>query len=189
MVDEAHSMGIIGKRGRGIGEYFDIDPMDVDIWMGTLSKSFASCGGYIAGSKILVDYLRYTAPGFVYSVGMSPPNSASALASVRLLQTEPDRVTRLYRRAKLFWKLSRQRGLNTGMSHSSAIIPIIIGDSMQCVRVSQELFKRGISVLPIIFPAVPDESARLRFFISCTHTEEQIRFTVNTLVDVLEELQ
>ena len=84
-----------GPHGRGIGEHFDVDPADVDIWMGTLSKSFGSCGGYIAGSKPLVEYLKYTAPGFVFSVGISPPNAAAALASLRLLEEEPERVARL----------------------------------------------------------------------------------------------
>ena len=86
MVDEAHSAGVLGAHGRGIGEYFDVNPADVDLWMGTLSKSFGSCGGYIAGSKAVVEYLKYTAPGFVYSVGISPSNAAASLASIRLLQ-------------------------------------------------------------------------------------------------------
>ena len=84
MIDEAHSVGTMGPHGRGIGEHFDIDPRAVDIWMGTLSKSFGSCGGYIAGCKELVEYLKYTAPGFVFSVGMPPSNAAAALAALRL---------------------------------------------------------------------------------------------------------
>ena len=79
MVDEAHSAGTMGDTGRGLGEHYNIDPSSVDIWMGTLSKSFGSCGGYIAGSTALIEYLRFTAPGFVYSVGMPPPNAAAAL--------------------------------------------------------------------------------------------------------------
>ncbi|MEN9567761.1 MAG: hypothetical protein RLZZ69_2957, partial [Cyanobacteriota bacterium] len=102
MVDEAHSLGTIGKTGRGISEYYNLNPHDIDLWMGTLSKSFASCGGYIAGSSALVEYLKYTAPGFVFSVGMSPPNTAATLAAVRVLKAEPERVTTLQTRAKLF---------------------------------------------------------------------------------------
>ena len=90
MVDEAHSIGVLGKRGGGIGEHFGINPADVELWMGTLSKSFASCGGYIAGSGALIEYLKYTAPGFVYSVGMPPPNVAAALAAIRLLRKSPN---------------------------------------------------------------------------------------------------
>ena len=94
---------------------------DVDLWMGTLSKSFGSCGGYIAGSKALVEYLKYTAPGFVYSVGISPPNAAAALASLRLLEEEPERVAQLADNSRLFLSLAKQRGLNTG--HEPAIRP------------------------------------------------------------------
>lgn len=106
MIDEAHSMGVLGATGRGIGEHFGINRADVDIWMGTLSKSFGSCGGYIAGTKALVEYLKYTSPGFVYSVGLSPPNAAAALASIRLLEAEPERVVRLRHRSRLFLELA-----------------------------------------------------------------------------------
>ena len=123
MIDEAHSMGTIGEHGRGIGEYYDINRNDVDLWMGTLSKSFGSCGGYIAGSKALVEYLRYTAPGFVYSVGLSPPNAAAALASIRLLLKEPQRVRQLKERSKLFLTLAKDHGMNTGMSKDSPVVP------------------------------------------------------------------
>ena len=107
MIDEAHSLGTMGPHGRGIGEHFDIDPRRVDIWMGTLSKSLGSCGGYIAGCRELVEYLKYTAPGFVFSVGMPPSNAAAALASLRLLEEEPERVARVQARAKQFLRLAR----------------------------------------------------------------------------------
>lgn len=188
MIDEAHSIGTIGATGRGIGEHFSVNPADVDIWMGTLSKSFASCGGYIAGSKELVDYLKYTAPGFVYSVGISPPNTASALAAVRLLRAEPERVAQLRERSKLFLELARARGINTGMSQDSPVVPVIVGDSQKCMALSQRLFDQGISVMPIIFPAVAEDAARLRFFLSCTHTEEQIRTTVDAVAEELAVL-
>jgi 8-amino-7-oxononanoate synthase len=189
MVDEAHSAGVLGKRGRGIGEYFGIDPADVDLWMGTLSKSFASCGGYIAGCKALVEYLKYTAPGFVYSVGMSPPAAAAALAAIRLLKTEPERVARLHERSKLFLELCQDRGLDTGMSHDTPIVPVIVGNSLHCIQLSQALLARGINVRPIIYPAVQDNAARLRFFIACTHTHEQIRFTVDAVAEELLKIR
>ncbi|GAB4407949.1 MAG: hypothetical protein Fur0044_01060 [Anaerolineae bacterium] len=185
MVDEAHSMGTMGQSGRGIGEYWGIDPARVDIWMGTLSKSFASCGGYIAGSQALVKYLKYTVPGFVYSVGISPPNTAAALAALRLLKAEPERVQRLQARARLFLELARANGLNTGSSQHSPIVPIIIGSSKRCMQLSQRLFDQGINVFPIIFPAVPENAARLRFFLSAMHTEAQLRFTVETLARLM----
>ncbi|RPJ17185.1 MAG: aminotransferase class I/II-fold pyridoxal phosphate-dependent enzyme, partial [Deltaproteobacteria bacterium] len=113
MVDEAHSIGVLGKKGGGIGEHFEINPADVELWMGTLSKSFASCGGYIAGSRALIEYLKYTAPGFVYSVGMPPPNVSAALAAIRLRKKEPERLARLHELSGLFLRLARERGLNT----------------------------------------------------------------------------
>lgn len=189
MVDEAHSIGVLGKNGRGIGEFFDINTTDIDLWMGTLSKSFASCGGYIAGSQAVIEYLKYTAPGFVYSVGISPPNAASALAAVHQLKAHSERVAQLLRRANLFLQLAQEQRLNTGMSQGTPIIPIIVGNSLICVQLSQVLFEHGISVMPMIYPSVPENAARLRFFISCTHTEEQIRFTVDTIAQTLAQLQ
>ncbi len=187
-VDEAHSMGVLGEHGRGIGEHFDIPAKDVDIWMGTLSKSFGSCGGYIAGNRALVEYLKYTAPGFLFAAGMTPQNTAAALASLRLLQAEPQRVARLRERSELFLNLARQRGLNTGMSHGSPIVPVILGNSLDSLRLSQALFDRGINVQPILYPAVEERAARLRFFITSTHTDRQIRDTVDAVAEELEKI-
>jgi 8-amino-7-oxononanoate synthase len=178
MVDEAHSIGTMGLQGRGMSEYFDIDPHDVDMWMGTLSKSFGSCGGYIAGSNELVEYLKYTAPGFVYSVGLSPPNAAAALAALNLLQEEPERVAQLAYNSRLFLQLAKEAKLNTGKSNNTPVVPIITGNSQNALRLSHALFERGINVQPILYPAVEETAARLRFFITSLHTEEQIRTTV-----------
>ncbi len=187
MVDEAHSIGVLGQRGGGMVEHFAINPAEVELWMGTLSKSFASCGGYIAGSRALIEYLKYTAPGFVYSVGMSPPNAAAALAAIRLLKKEPERVQRLHELSRLFLLLARERGLNTGaVSSDSPVIPVIVGDSLRALSLSQALFRQGIDVLPMVYPAVPYDFARLRFFVNCTHTPEQIRYTVDVVAEELE---
>jgi 8-amino-7-oxononanoate synthase len=183
MVDEAHSAGVLGPHGRGIGEHFGVDPHDVGLWMGTLSKSFGSCGGYIAGDRAMVEYLKYTAPGFVYSVGVSPANAAAALAAIRLLTDEPGRIAALHERARLFLALARERGLNTGLSHDSPIVPVILGDSLHCLRLSQAMFDRGINVQPILYPAVEERAARLRFFITAGHTEEQIRHAIDVTAE------
>ncbi len=102
MVDEAHSVGTVGEYGRGVGEFFGVERCDVDLWMGTLSKAFASCGGYLGGSARTVRWLRHTLPGFVYSVGLSPANAAAALAAAGLIVAEPGRVRALRRNAELF---------------------------------------------------------------------------------------
>jgi len=189
LVDEAHSLGIMGATGRGIGEHWDVARSDVDLWMGTLSKSLASCGGYIAGSTELIEYLKYTAPGFVYSVGIAPPNAAAALAALTVLQREPQRVTRLRELAALFLKLAKERGLDTGLSAGTPVVPVIVGGSVKVLRLSRALFDRGINVQPILPPAVPDRGARLRFFITTNHTEAQIRATVSAVADELAKLQ
>ena len=190
LVDEAHSIGVLGHQGRGIGHHFpDTDPKDVDMWMGTLSKSFASVGGYIAGRRSLIEYLKYTAPGFVYSVGLAPPNTAAAITSLRLMQKEPEVVERLRHNSRYFLEACQKFGLDTGLAAGAAVIPVIVGDSMTCVRLSALLKERGVNVQPIVYPAVEDESSRLRFFISALHTEEQLQFAARTTRDALEELR
>ncbi len=187
-IDEAHSIGVLGAHGRGVGEYFGIPSKDVEFWMGTLSKAFGSCGGYIAGSMALVEYLKYTAPGFVFAAGINPSNAAAALASIELLEAEPERLTRLHERAELFLHLARERGLNTGLSQGSAVVPVIIGNSLDCLRLSQALFERGINVQPILHPAVEEAASRLRFFITSDHTDKQIRDTVAAVAEELEKI-
>jgi 8-amino-7-oxononanoate synthase len=189
MVDEAHSIGVLGEGGGGIGEHFGIDKSDVDLWMGTLSKSFASCGGYIAGKASLVKYLKYTAPGFLYSVGMSPANTAAAIAALMVLQKEPERVVGLHENSKRFLALAKEKGLDTGLSGGSAVVPVIVGNSMQCLILSSMLFEEGINVQSVLYPAVAENQARLRFFITTDHTEDEIRETVEKCARILEKVR
>ena len=188
MVDEAHSLGVLGRHGAGLGEYFGVDGAEVDIWMGTLSKTLASCGGYIAGEHALVEYLKYSAPGFLYSVGMAPPAAAAALAALRVMRSEPERVARLQERGRLFLDLARAQGLNTGHSAGFSVVPVIVGSSIKAARLSNALFARGINVQPIIYPAVEEKAARLRFFLSSAHSSEQIRHTVGVVAEELDRL-
>jgi 8-amino-7-oxononanoate synthase len=185
MVDEAHSLGVLGATGRGIAEHAGVDPRRIDLWMGTLSKSLASCGGYIAGRRELVEYLKYTSPGFVYSVGIPPSNAAAALAALRKLEAEPWRVAQLHERAARFLSLCRAAGLDTGASAGTPVIPVIIGDSLRAARLSALLFEAGINVQPMVAPSVPEDQARLRFFVACTHTDEQLRAAVDAVVAAL----
>jgi 8-amino-7-oxononanoate synthase len=188
MVDEAHSLGVLGATGRGIVEHAGIAGQPVDILMGTLSKSLASCGGYIAGSEALVEYLKYTSPGFVYSVGITPSNAAAALAAIRKLEREPERVSQLRENAALFLRLCREAGLETGESAESPVIPIIVGDSLRAAQLSAMLFDAGINVQPMVAPAVANDQARLRFFVASTHTEEEIRGAVAALVEAVARI-
>jgi 7-keto-8-aminopelargonate synthetase-like enzyme len=185
MVDEAHGMGVVGATGQGIHEHWGVDPREVDIWMGTLSKTLSGCGGVIAGNADLIAWLRHSAPGFVYSVGMAPALAAAALESLRILHAEPERVARLHANAGLFLRLAKEAGLDTGGSAGFAIVPVIVGSSVGAARLSQALFERGINVQPILYPAVPEASARLRFFLSCEHTEAQIRATIAAVAEAM----
>ena len=185
MVDEAHSFGVLGETGKGIREYFGLAGNTVDIWMGTLSKALAGCGGYIAGEQALIDNLKYAAPGFVYSVGIAPPMAAAALEALRIIAAEPERVARLQARAQTFLAYARQRGLDTGYSQGYAVVPALLGSSIKATKLSNALFERGINVQPILYPAVEEGLARLRFFISCLHSEAQIHTTVDALAGLL----
>ncbi len=183
MVDEAHSVGTVGERGRGVGEFFGVDRSEVDLWMGTLSKTFASCGGYLGGSARMVRWLRHTLPGFVYSVGLTPANAAAALAATELIVAEPHRVRALRRNAELFLSLAASAGLATGSSAHTPIVPCLLGDSARTLRVADRLFDRGVIADPIFHPAVEEGLARLRFFVTSEHREEDIRRAVSVLAE------
>lgn len=181
MVDEAHSLGILGETGRGIREHYGVAGSAVDIWMGTLSKAFAGCGGYIAGEMALVEHLKYAASGFVYSVGITPAMAAASLEAIRIMLAEPERVAGLRERACYFLNQARKLGVDTGLSKGYAVIPAIIGSSLKATKLSQQLFEQGINIQPIIHPAVEERAARLRFFMSVTHTQAQIDMALASL--------
>jgi 8-amino-7-oxononanoate synthase len=185
MVDEAHSFGVMGESGLGIREHFSLAGDAVDIWMGTLSKALAGCGGYIAGTTALVEHLKFLAPGFLYSVGMAPPLAAASLAALEHLRRDPARVATLRARGAQFLRLAQEAAVDTGTSAGISVIPAIVGSSTRAARLSAALFERGINVQPILYPAVPEKLARLRFFMSCEHSEADIRTAVGALASEL----
>ena len=185
MIDEAHSIGVLGNTGAGIGEHFAVDRADVELWSGTMSKALAGCGGYVAGSRELVEFLKYTTPGFVYSVGMPPPTAAASLAAIRTIQREPEHLRQLEALSRLFLNLARDAGLDTGDSEGTPIIPVIVGNSLTALKLSDALLQRRINVNPILYPAVPEDKTRLRFFVTSCHSEEQIRYTVKAVAEEL----
>jgi 8-amino-7-oxononanoate synthase len=189
MVDEAHALGVLGQRGHGVAEQFGVDPRNVDIWMGTLSKTLAACGGYIAGCKELIEYLRLTAGIFVYSVGMPPVIAATALKALEILHREPERVQALQRNAKRFHSLARAQGLDTGNAAGTAIFPIMVADSLPAVMLSQRLLQRGINVQPVIHPAVPAKESRLRFFLTAMHTDDELAAAVAATAEELAQVR
>jgi 7-keto-8-aminopelargonate synthetase-like enzyme len=143
--------------------------------MGTLSKTLSGCGGYIAGSRQLIEILKFHASAFMFSVGMSPPVAAAALASLRMMQREPQRVAALQRNGTVFVDECRKLGLDPGLSAGYSIGVVLIGDSLRAAKLAERLFDRGVNTIPVTYPAVPMRAARLRFFLTSDHTVEQIK--------------
>ncbi|MCK5918889.1 MAG: aminotransferase class I/II-fold pyridoxal phosphate-dependent enzyme [Cocleimonas sp.] len=190
MLDEAHSLGTIGKTGRGAQEAMGIKPDDVDIWMGSLSKSLGSVGGYIAGSKALIENLRYYAPGAALYCATTPPASAAAaLCALQKLKTETWRVRKLQTNFTYFLKRANELGLNTGISEGTAVVPIITGDTNTALELTTRLNKQGINVQAIFYPIVPDGEARLRFFINTAHTKQELDYTLNKIVENIKAMK
>lgn len=185
MVDEAHALGVLGPRGHGSAEHFDIDPRQVDIWMGTLSKTLAGCGGYIAGCHELVEYLRLTVGVFVYSVAMPPAIAASSLKALEILHREPERVSKVQQNGKIFRSLAEAHGLDIGNGVGTAICPIVVADSAPAMMLSQRLLERGINVQPVTHPAVPAKASRLRFFLTAMHTPAEMSAAVEATAEEL----
>jgi 8-amino-7-oxononanoate synthase len=174
MMDEAHALGTLGATGRGIHEHTGQDPGAVDIWFGTLSKALVGCGGYVCGTRPLIEILRAKAPGLVYSVGMPAPTAAASLAALRILRREPERVARLQ---ALSWRLLeglKAQGVDTGPAWGVAIIPGVVGSDLKALQAAEAMEARGVLAFPVVSPGVPEGSARLRFFVSAAHTDEEL---------------
>ncbi len=181
MVDEAHSSCVIGKHGGGVDDYFDLLPGDIDIKMGTLSKGLGTCGGYIAGEQSLIDYLRYSLPGFMFSVGISPPLAAAALEAVKIMMEVNPRVAALHENIKYFVEGAKRRGFDTCLAKETAIIPIMVGEDNDAYELSTLMLEHGVFVPPAVYPAVPRHQARLRFCVISEHKKEQLDYALDTL--------
>lgn len=188
MIDEAHALGVLGKTGRGVFEHFDISPAGVDIWMGTLSKALSGCGGYIAGNRHLIEILKFHASAFMFSVGMSPPVAAASLAALRSMRANPQRVAALQKNGAFFVEECRRLDLDCGLAAGFAVGVVQIGDSLRTAKLAERLFDRGINTIPVTYPAVPMQSARLRFFLTSEHTQEQISETLAATKEEIERL-
>lgn len=183
MIDEAHSLGTLGAHGLGAREHFGLSGDAVDIWMGTLSKALAGCGGFVAGNRDLVWAIRLLAPGIsLYTAPASPGQSAASLAALRVLRAEPDRVDRLRANAARTLAAVREGGWDTGTSAGTPIVPLIIGEQMPTVELSIWLLQQGIYTAPITQPGVDPGQDRIRLFLSSEHTADQI----DALVDALD---
>lgn len=187
MIDEAHSIGVLGRTGRGIGEHFGVPRDQVDLWMGTLSKALGSLGGYIAAREQIIQYLKFTTPLYIFSTGISPANAAAALEALRVIQDEPHRVANVQRLAEHFRTAARRRGMDVGVSRASAVVPIILGDWERTMAISNTLHTAGVNVMPIGYPAVDRDKCRLRFFINTDHTETDLDHALDLLGQAMDE--
>ncbi|MCI4444615.1 MAG: pyridoxal phosphate-dependent aminotransferase family protein [Candidatus Aminicenantes bacterium] len=172
MVDDAHGLGVLGKNGRGTAEHFGLEK-EVDLIMGTFSKSFVSIGGFVAGDKKVINYIKHFARSLIFSAAATPASVAAVLAALEVIETEPERRQRLWQITHFMKNSFQQMGYNTGPSQTP-IIPIMIGDDDQCFALWKALREEGIFTTPVIYPAVPKGQALIRTSYSANHTDEEL---------------
>ncbi|MBI3923931.1 MAG: aminotransferase class I/II-fold pyridoxal phosphate-dependent enzyme [Armatimonadetes bacterium] len=182
MVDEAHSTGVLGERGRGIAEHFGLKE-PIDLVMGTLSKALGSLGGFCVAPFPVVDYLRHYARSHIFSTSLPPATTAASVAALDVLEAEPERVANLRARSQRVRARLQAAGLDTGPSQT-AIIPIIVGDQTRLARMGKDLYARGLYLNSVYYPAVPREQCRLRLSLMATHTEEELDAACDTIVEI-----
>ncbi|MGI5848916.1 MAG: aminotransferase class I/II-fold pyridoxal phosphate-dependent enzyme [Christensenellales bacterium] len=188
MVDEAHSSCVIGRNGGGVDDYFGLMQGDIDIKMGTLSKGLGTCGGYIAGEKSLIDYLHYSLPGFMFSVGISPPIAAATLEAVNIMREGNPKVAALHNNIDYFITGAKSRGFNTCLAKETAIVPIMVGEDNDTYALSTMMLDHGVYVPPAVYPAVPKHQARLRFCLTSEHKLPQLNYALDTLDALYKEI-
>ncbi len=174
-IDEAHSFGVLGPTGRGVLEHFGVSPDPDIVLMNTVSKALASVGGYVTGQRSLLQAVRYLAPGAVlYCAPMPASQAAATLASLKVLRARPDLPAKARSNAELFARELNRVGIDTGLSHGTAVVPAMTGSSVAAVRLSSMLRENGIIAYGLFHPVVPENLARVRFFVSAAHLEEDL---------------
>jgi 8-amino-7-oxononanoate synthase len=183
MIDEAHSTGIQGKNGHGTAEKFDLNPKDIDIILGTCSKALASTGGFVVGNKKLIDYLRIASRSYIFSTAMTPAASASLIASLQVIEEDPEIRKRLLNNTEYIRDGFNKLGFDT-LKSETQIIPVLIGSDDKAIKFSRRLFDEGIYAPSVRWPAVEKNAARIRFTVMATHTREQMDY----LISICEKL-
>ena len=182
MVDEAHGFGVLGQNGRGVCNHYGLTDK-VDLIMGTFSKSFASLGGFIAGDKILINYLRHHARSYIFSASCTPASTAAAGAALDIMLSEPERLDHLWELTK--YALDRFRALGFEIGNTSTpIIPLFIRNNEATFCITRDVFEEGVFVNPVVSPAVAPEDTLIRFSLMATHTKEQLDFAIDKLYKV-----
>lgn len=172
MTDDAHSIGVLGSKGNGTSDHFGLND-DVDLIMGTFSKSLASIGGFLAASNSVVEYLKHNSRALIFSASPTPANTAAALAALEIIENEPERRAKLWHNTHKMADALKDMGFNLGTSETP-ILPVIIGDNMDVFKFWRYLHEEGIFVNPIVSPAVPPNQALIRISVMATHTDEQL---------------
>ena len=179
MIDEAHSVGVLGKTGRGIEEHYGMEGV-IDIKMGTLSKTIPSVGGYIAGKKELIDFLRHASRAYIFSAALPPAQAAASLEAFKVIMDEPWRVERLRANAEQFINGLKSRGFDT-MLTTTAIVPVLCGEDNSAFAMTREAQQHDIFVLPVVSPAVPPGLARLRATVTAAHEPKEIEHAMDVI--------
>ena len=190
MVDEAHSLGVLGERGTGIEEHFGIDPKAglIDIKMGTLSKTIPSIGGYIAGSTKLINYLKHSIRPFIFSAAIPPASAAAAKTAFDVIEEEPWRVKKLRENTMHFLKALQSRGFNT-LNSRTPIVPIIIGNEAKALEMTRLSREEGVFIVPILPPAVPPNTTRIRATVTAGHSSEEIERATSLFEKIARSLE
>ena len=186
MVDDAHASGVFGRNGRGTVDHFGLHGR-VDIQVGTLSKAIGALGGYVAGSRALIDFLCHRARPFLFSTSHPPSVAATCLAAIEVLETEPELIERLWENTRFFKGGLDTLGFDTGASESP-ITPVMVGDGARAMKLSDRLFEEGVFAQGIGFPTVPEGKARVRTIVTATHTGDELRFALDAFARVGHEL-
>jgi glycine C-acetyltransferase len=186
MVDDAHASGVFGKNGRGTIDHFNVHGR-VDVQVGTLSKAIGSLGGYVAGSRALIDFLCHRARPFLFSTSHPPAVAAACIAAIDVLMEEPDIIDRLWDNTRLFKSGLQALGFNTGASESP-ITPVIVGDGALAMKLSDRLFEEGVFAQGIGFPTVARDKARVRTIVTAAHTRDELQFALDRFATVGREL-
>lgn len=187
MVDDAHGLGVVGDLGRGTASHFGVTD-DVDLIMGTFSKSLASIGGFIAANNETINYLKHNARSLIFSASIAPGNAAAVIAALELIQSEPERIQKLWDNTHYALKLLKDAGFDTGHT-VTPIIPIYIRDDYKTFALTKELLEDGVFVNPVVSPAVPSTSSLIRYSLMATHTFEQIEESVEKITKIAKKLE
>jgi glycine C-acetyltransferase len=182
MIDDAHSSGVLGRNGRGTVDHYNLHGR-VDVQVGTLSKAIGVLGGYVCGSRDLIDFLYHRARPFLFSTSHPPGVAAACMAAFDILEQEPDRIATLWDNTRYFKAALANAGFNTGTSETP-ITPIMVGEASAAHRFSRELFEEGLYATGIGFPTVARDKARIRTIVTATHTREMLDRAVDTLIRV-----